>query len=356
MVEGEAGMGKSYIGAWLREQLEENGQMRTLVIRSEPQAQQGGGLRAALLRLLGAPTADYNEAAEVFLETFDDETTRELAMRVLWPEPDDPRSADQSVREAAELIKIVIGDTPFMLWSDDAQWSPEGRVLKLIRRLARPDGLSHLLVLVTLRPSERSAVQTTCKDLLRLPGAESIMLGPVSPLELAPALESLAPLPEGLAEAASMVAAGNPLIAVEAVRSFLESEGLGHAPTDPNQVLKQRIETTTSGQRGGELLSALARATLLGRSFTLGPLCKLCGVPGDPQAAALTGDQETVLGLLEEAVNSGLAVEQGERRWRFGHDLIRSQLRKTCRELQNWPQQLESRSLRLERSRVDQPV
>ena len=354
MIEGEAGMGKSYIGAWLRERLEENGQMRTLVIRSEPQAQQGGGLRAALLRLLGAPTADYNEAAEVFLETFDDETTRELAMRVLWPEPDDARSSDQSVREAAELIKTVIGDTPFMLWSDDAQWSPEGRVLKLIRRLARPDGLSHLLVLVTLRPSERAAVQTTCKDLLRLPGAESIKLGPVSPLELAPALESLAPLPEGLAEAASMVAAGNPLIAVEAVRSFLESEGLGHAPTDPNQVLKQRIERTTSGQRGGELLSTLARATLLGRSFTLGPLCKLCAVPGDPQATELTGEQETVLGLLEEAVNSGLAVEQGERRWRFGHDLIRSQLRKTCRELENWPQlNFRAAQLRLERSRVD---
>ena len=80
MIEGEAGMGKSYIGAWLRERLEENGQMRTLVIR-EPQAQQGGGLRAALLRPLGAPLP-ITTSRQVFLETFDDETTRELAMRV----------------------------------------------------------------------------------------------------------------------------------------------------------------------------------------------------------------------------------------------------------------------------------
>ena len=77
-------------------------------------------------------------------------------------------------------------------------------------------------------------------------------------------------------------------------------------------------------------------------------------MPGDPQATELTGEQETVLGLLEEAVNSGLAVEQGERRWRFGHDLIRSQLRKTCRELENWPQlNFRAAQLRLERSRVD---
>ncbi|MEE2756350.1 MAG: protein kinase [Myxococcota bacterium] len=355
MLEGHAGVGKSYLGAWLREQLEESGRMRTLVIRSEPQAQQGGGLRAALLRLLGAPTADRDQAEDLFLEAFEDPKLRQLAMRVLWPEDDQtgPMS-DLAIREAAELIKAVVGDTPFMLWSDDSQWSPEGRVLQLIHRLARPDGLTHLLVLVTLRPSERAAVQSTCRDLMRLPGAEALALGPVSPLELAPALESLAPLPDGLAEAASMVAAGNPLIAVEAVRSFLETEGLGHAPTDPNLVLQQRIERATSGERGGEMLSALARATLLGRSFTLGPLCKLCSVDGDLNAPQLTGDQEFVHSLLEEAVNSGLAIEQGERRWRFGHDLIRTQLRKTCRQLQNWPSlNRKAASIRMDRARVD---
>ena len=89
------------------------------------------------------------------------------------------------------------------------------------------------------------------------------------------------PFTPGLAEGASMMAAGNPPIAVAAVRSYLESEGLSAAPSDPSTVLKRRIDQATGGELGGELLSALSRATLLGRSFTLRPLQILCAVSGD---------------------------------------------------------------------------
>ncbi|MEE2786475.1 MAG: protein kinase [Myxococcota bacterium] len=354
-VEGEAGVGKSYLASWLRERVEEHGQMRSLVIRSEPQSEYGGGLRQALLRFFGAPTASQDEAVAVFEEAFEDEETRQIAQEVLWSElPRLGGASDRHLKLAADLLMSVVGERPFLIWADDAQWSPEGNILRLLHRLARPDGPPNLLILATVRPSERSTVRAARRDLIKLPSAELIELNAVNPFELAPALEALAPLPPGLAEAACMMAAGNPLIALEAVRSFLETEGLGSAPTDPNAVLGQRIEQATRGELGGELRSTLARATLLGRSFKLRPLLHLCSVPGDPQAPALTGDLEMVEGLIETAVNSGLAVEQGPKRWRFSHDLIRTQLRKACRALPNWKALNEAAAhLRLERADSD---
>ena len=259
---------------------------------------------------------------------------------------------ENDIIEAAQLIRDIAGKTPFLLWADDAQWSPEGRVLQLLNRLARPDSAHHLMIVVTMRPSQRSTVRAGRRELLRLPGTELIELGPVSPLELAPSLEALAPLPPGLAEAASMMAAGNPFVAVAAVRSFLEDEGLGSAPTDPSAVLKKRIEKATDGEQGGALRSMLARATLLGRSFSLRPLSKLCAVTGDPEAKGLSGEQETLERLIDEAINHGLVIEQGERRWRFGHDLLRGELRKICRELPNWSQ-LNRAAADLRRSRAN---
>ena len=83
LLEGEAGLGKSYLAAWLRSRLEESGRMRTLVIRSEPQSHSGGGLRQSILRLLGAPNADREKAAEVFADEFSDPEMRERSARAV---------------------------------------------------------------------------------------------------------------------------------------------------------------------------------------------------------------------------------------------------------------------------------
>ena len=57
---------------------------------------------------------------------------------------------------------------------------------------------------------------------------------------------------------------------------------------------------------------------------------------------------------MERAVNTGLALEQGPKRWRFNHDLIRAQLRKLCRKLPNWKAlNLAAASLRRERAIAD---
>jgi tetratricopeptide (TPR) repeat protein len=354
LLEGDAGLGKSRLAAWARERVEESGRMRTLVIRSEPHTRAGGGLRAAILRFLGLPTASRNEFEQVLPLLFHDPESQTNALEVLFgAERIEDQTTEAHVARAARLIRDVAADRPFLLWADDSQWSPEGKVLRLVHRLLRPDGPRHLLVLVTLRPSARTTVRAARKALLTLPNLQHLSLGPVNPLELFPALEELAPLPDGLSIAASLQAAGNPLIALEAVRSYLEDTGLSSVPTDPNAVLQARIDSVTKGENGGALRSALARATLLGRSFTIAPLARICAVEGDPDAEGLTTDPTELEALLEKSVGAGVLVEQGPGRWRFSHDLVRGQLRQVCRQLPNWGE-LNRMSAELKQARADQ--
>jgi len=355
LIEGEAGIGKSRLAAWTREWAEETGRMRALVVRSEPHVRAGGGLRQAVLRHLGVPTASRADAEQALAATFADADRRHNAVETLWFDGgnDGPASEAHIVR-GARLIRDLAGDAPFLLWADDAQWSPEGKVLRLIHRLAQPDGPPHLLMIVTLRPSQRTTVRAARKALIAQPCVDHIELDALSPAALEPALEALGPLPPGIAAAACMQAAGNPLIALEALRGFVEDEGLSPAPTDPNAVLQARINNATRGPDGGALRSALARATLLGRSFTIGPLTRLCAVSGDPEAPSLPADPDGLEALLERAVESGLAVEQGPGRWRFSHDLVRGQLRHICRQLPNWPPlNLTAARLRSRRAEAD---
>jgi tetratricopeptide (TPR) repeat protein len=341
LIEGDAGLGKSSLAAWAREWLEEGGLMRTLIVRSEPHTRTGGGLRQAILRYVGLPTASRTDAEQALDLVFPEADARQNALDVLFSIQDASDQASEAhIARAARLVRDLAGEQPFLFWADDAQWSPEGKVLRLVHRLARggADAARRLLIIVTLRPSSRTTVRAARKALMALPRVDHLELGPVGPLELAPALDALAPLPDGVATAACLQAAGNPLIALEAVRGYLEDAGLHLVPTDPNAVLQARIDGVTKGEGGGALRSALARATLLGRSFTVGPLARLCTVPGDPEAPDLPVETAELEGLLEKGVSAGLAIEQGAGRWRFSHDLVRGQLRQVCRQLPNWPE------------------
>ncbi|MCA9546769.1 MAG: AAA family ATPase, partial [Myxococcales bacterium] len=334
IIEGEAGLGKSTLASWLREQVEESGTMRTLHVRSEPQTRQGG-LRDALLRYIGAPSLTREQATAVFTRAFDDERNQRGALEALWPERGQ-ESVEHRIKRSAWMIHDLSRERPFMLWCDDAHWSPEGRILQLALRLAREDGPRHMLIVITLRPTERQGTNGLLRSLRALDRCVSIKLPPVPVPELAEGLNRLAPLPPGIAEAAALQAGGNPLYALEAVCTHLESEGLGEPPTDPAQVLAQRVKQVCQGPLGGELCSLLARATLLGRAVSLVPLARLCRVPGDPSAPELSGSQPQTAALLERAVNDGLLTEAQPGLWRFSHDLLRAHLRDRCQALPNY--------------------
>ncbi len=335
IIEGEGGLGKSTLARWLREQVEESGSMRTLCVRSEPQTRQAG-LREAILRYIGAPSLTREKAPAVFARVFDDERNQRGATEALWPAPG-AESVEQRIKRAAWMVHDLSRELPFMLWCDDAQWSPEGRVLQLALRLAREERLTHMLIVISLRPTDRGSANIALRALNQLPRCTTLRLRPLSPAVLSAGLNQLAPLPPGIAEAAALQAVGNPLLALEAVRTHLRAEGMGEAPTDPSTLLARRVDEACKGPLGGELRSLLVRATLLGRAMSLVPLSRLCRVAGDPSAPALTGDQQQTAALLERAVNEGLLKEANPGQWRFSHDLMRAYLRDACRTLPNYP-------------------
>jgi eukaryotic-like serine/threonine-protein kinase len=349
LIEGEAGLGKSRLTEWLKIRVEEWGLMQTCMVRSEPQTR-GGRLRQAVLRMLGAPLATPQDADQLLSIAFSSQESRDNAREALWPTNLD-EDLEGRFQCAARLLRDVSGGRPLLFWADDAHWSPEGRILKLIHMLATQTRLPYLLI-ATLRPTQRKTVKSVKKALLSL-GATQIKLEPISREVLTTSLSALVNLPEGLVELACDQSNGNPLIAVEAVRGYLRDQGIAQAPRDPSEVLRQRIEQASEGPLGGELKSLLARSTLLGRSFTLKTLTRLCGVKGDPQAPLLSPNDDLLHQLIDRAIHAGLIKEQRQR-FIYAHDLIRVELREIAQGLPNWSElNLATAELRLVRAQKD---
>ncbi len=364
IIEGQAGLGKSRLADGLREELAEAGKMRTLVARSEPQTTDAG-IRQGILRFIGAPSATPVDAKKLLSEAFPEPSQSQLAYEALFGgDLADPKTR-QINDSLVELLKLLAQDGPMLIQSEDAQWSTEGRIFHLIRKLAKSDEASQLLIVLTLRPlsiegatgeevANSESARRGLKQLLALPYTDYIKLGPLNPVELSKAWKSMAPLPEDLVEAACFDGWGNPFWALQSIRNFVESEGLSSAPADPSQLLQTRIERATSGDGGEALRSVLARSTLLGRSFMAKHLLKLCEVAGGTQIESMPSTVEELEVLLERGVNSGLVVEQAEGRWRFSHDLVRSQFRQICHQMPQFAAlSLAAANLKMGRARKD---
>jgi serine/threonine protein kinase/tetratricopeptide (TPR) repeat protein len=357
LIEGEAGLGKSRLVDWLRARVEEWGLMQVCTVRSEPQ-RSGGGLRQAILRMMGAPQATLAQADQVLHACLSSPKAIANARSALWPESDPTLSEveagidlESRPRVAAQLLLDVAGGHPLMFWADDAHWSPEGRVLRLMSLLASQHDQSVLLV-ATLRPTQRRTVRSMRRALFNQ-GAKLISLEPVPTQTLTTSLSALVKLPEGLVELACAHSGGNPLIAVEAVRGYLRDQGIAQEPRDPSEVLRQKIEQASQGELGQELKSMLVRSTLLGRSFTMKTLAALCEVSGDPLAPLLTSEQELLQLLLDRALQSGLLKEQRQR-FTYAHDLIRTELKNLAPSLPIWAElNLKTAALRLKRAESD---
>ena len=357
LIEGEAGLGKSRLVDWLRARVEEWGLMQVCLVRSEPQ-RSGGGLRQAILRMLGAPQATQAQADQVLHSCFSSTEAIVNARSALWPESDPMLSETEAKsdlesrpRVAAQLLSDIAQGRPLLFWADDAHWSPEGRILRLLNSLASKSELSMLLI-ATLRPTQRRTVRSMRRALINQ-GAHLISLAPVPTQTLASSLSALVRLPEGLVELACVHSQGNPLIAVEAVRGYLRDQGIAQEPKDPSEILRQKIEQASHGELGAELKSLLVRSTLLGRSFTIKTLAALCEVEGDKDAPLLNGGHELLQALIDRALQHGLLKEQRQR-FTYAHDLIRTELKNQAPELSNWAAlNLKTAELRLKRAESD---
>ncbi len=360
LIEAEAGLGKSRLVDWLKTEIEEWGLMKSLYLRSEPQTR-GGGLRQAVLKLLGLSMLSNQEAQKVIPQIYSNPIIAQRIYEYLWQdeaeiiieedEDDDFGVLENEIKRSVQFLKDIAENRPLFFWADDVHWSPEGRILKLFYQLAVENQLPFLLV-ATMRPTQRRTVRNAKRAILNLNQSRLIELKPIDKDILVPSLSALTELPAGLVELACQQAQGNPLIAIESVRGYLRDQGLAYIPMDPSEVLRQRIEQTTKGEYGGELKSLLARATLLGRTFGLNILMKLADIPGDLSAPHLSSDKALVLSLLEQAIHDGFIREQGQK-YVFSHDLIRTEFKNHAQKLSNWSE-LNLATAELRYSKADQ--
>jgi serine/threonine protein kinase/tetratricopeptide (TPR) repeat protein len=361
LIEAEAGLGKTRLVDWLKTEIEEWGLMKSLYLRSEPQTR-GGGLKQAVLKLLGLSQVNATEGKKIIPILYPDPVSAQRIYEYLWQDDAETTKEDEdedfgvlenAVKKSVQFLKDIAQGKPLFFWADDVHWSPEGRILKLFYQLAVENQLPFLLV-ATMRPTQRRTVRMAKRAILSLNHAHIIELKPIDKDFLIPSLSALTELPSGLVELACQQSQGNPLIAIESVRGYLRDQGLADMPLDPSEVLRQRIEQSTKGELGGELKSLLARATLLGRTFSVQVLMKLAEVPGDHSAPNLIADTNLILSLLETAVEDGFLKEQGQK-FVFSHDLLRTEFKNHAQKLSNWAElNLATAELRYAKADQDQ--
>ena len=130
----------------------------------------------------------------------------------------------QVIEEIVELIETSCARRPAVLVAEDVHWADTAS-LSTISSVARQLPLSPLLVVVTARPSPRSADVTRLLDDLSTAGARTLALGPLAALEVTDLAADVLGAPPGpdLSELLTK-AGGNPLWVV-AILDALEADG-----------------------------------------------------------------------------------------------------------------------------------
>ena len=299
-VEGEPGMGKSRIAAWLRQHLQEHEQYRTGHGAFHRDGERGlRGIREAFDDLLGTRGFDTARLAAHVVERLVD-----------WgvPEPSDARTLIRFLRPTSEqtgsihsgpmpdaindlLLRVLAHaatDTPVVLTIDDLQWA--GReALSFIEfaaaELAHRDARLVIVATVQIGDITGDEIDQMLRQLSRFQGRSVLrhQLGPVGEEDAHRLIHALIhPSPE-LEKALIARAGGNPMHIVQLVRYLTEERLLEAAdegwrarpgvdvgallPPSLADLIELRIDQLEQISPGSRLKDLLNRAAVLGRSF-----------------------------------------------------------------------------------------
>ncbi|HLL79499.1 MAG TPA: AAA family ATPase, partial [Ktedonobacteraceae bacterium] len=255
-----------------------------------------------------------------------------------------PRSPEQEqvqLRESVyELLAAVSARAPLLLALDDVQWA-DGSSCEMLGYLARRLHGLPIALLATCRENElasNNVLRQLLSHMQREHAVEYLHIKPLSDAEIA---ALVAHLPGALVRRIQSQAAGNPFFAEELAHS-LHSQSGAHIDNNQQGVAepaesrqkkdRQAKETTTLPTSiTGALNSRLQRLSdpcrhLLDKASVLG------GSFGLPMIVAMEvshADEDTVLDLLDEALNAGVLTEEGAGTrvtYRFWHPLLASHL------------------------------
>ncbi len=218
------------------------------------------------------------------------------------------------------FVRALSVHAPLLIVLDDLQWADESSIklfAYLLRRLANVG----ILLLATCRETEltrehplRLLIDTLLHErgiaLLRLPRLANEQIRVL-----------LADLPEPQAKHIQQRAAGNPLFAEELARLLA-----GCAFSTPRQALPQTIAGVLDRRING--LSAACQ-TFLNHAAVLGEALSLPVLHALMSSGRQTQDEEHLSALIEEALQAGVLIEEGEggqEVYYFWHPLLQSRL------------------------------
>ncbi len=261
------------------------------------------------------------------------------ALRALLPElenllpPSDPSAISpeqEQLRlwEAARALLATISESaPLLIVLDDLQWA-DSSSCELLAYLVRQLRHQPVLIVGTCRDIELSPTHPLRSVMNDLQREQSVEMFTVQPLTNEQIRVLISPLPEPVAVRIQARAAGNPFFAEELARNVSDTPAFasnasaaldlpGTLPDTIAAVLDLRL-----GRISSDCQRLLVRAAVLGGSFEFGALRALESGPN-------ASDEDTLLDLLEEALQAGMLSEEGSGTritYHFWHPLLVSHL------------------------------
>lgn len=220
---------------------------------------------------------------------------------------------------------ILATQEPLLLFLDDLQWC-DREALEWLHYLLRFNRHAQLLLLGTVRPEETMTghpVETLLTSLRRDGQVTEIMLRPLDAVETASLAGHVAGrgLDPALLLSLYQETEGNPLFVVETVRAWaLEKQVMKPFPVTDMTVplgsqLLSSIQTVIAArlaQLSPSARQVVSLAAVIGRAFTFNIL-----------AQAGSGDEDALVGGLDELWQRRIVREQGGDAYDFSHDKLR---------------------------------
>ncbi len=226
---------------------------------------------------------------------------------------------------ARELLSNVAEGTPLLIVLDDLQWSDDSSC-ELLAYLARRVYGHPIVIVCTCRDNElpaNHALRPLLTDLQRERVVETVALEPLSDEYIGTLVTQIAQptlqLAEPTIERIQDRAAGNPFFAEELTRGVSIQSDAVPLPESITAVLDLRLSRLSKACQ-----SLLRKAAVLGGSFEF-PLIQAM----EATSAGSEADEDAILDLLEEALQSGMLTEEGvgtRITYLFWHPLLVSHL------------------------------
>jgi len=213
-----------------------------------------------------------------------------------------------------QLLATASQQKPLVVVLDDLQWA-DGGSCQLLAHLARRVTSNPILFLGTCREDEMKSsnvpLQRLIAEMLREHTVTTLVIKPLTNEQIGTLVSHIPNLSADMVQHIQAQAAGNPYFAEELARTT--------PPTLPQTItaaFDHRLQHLSELCR-----SMLGNAAILGGAFDFPSICAM-GIDKNGDGAA---DEDTVLDLLDEALQAGMLTEEGsgtQITYHFWHPLL----------------------------------